>query len=162
MSLLVRKIEKAKWLQNNIQGGEDVSADAITNCLKTKGNTLSTWSISTIDELSEAVLAIVSGHEHLDTIDIVYFDSNLLKEDGIALQSSPGKVPIQDLIEQHKDIINLTYKSLGTVANYIVESIKQDNVKRYTKGMIKKILNKAIDEGRLQKTALSESVRDKI
>ena len=39
MRLLVRKIQKSKWMQNDILNGEPVSGDAITNCLKTKNNT---------------------------------------------------------------------------------------------------------------------------
>lgn len=99
MSLLVRKIEKAKWMQNDIVGSEDISADAITNCMKTTGNTLSTWQIPGDNEIPEAILAIVSGHQYLDTIDIVCLDRSSLEIQGIALQSTLGNTPIQDLID---------------------------------------------------------------
>lgn len=45
MTLLVRKINRAKWMQNDILSEQDVSADAITICMKTVGNTLSVWQI---------------------------------------------------------------------------------------------------------------------
>lgn len=162
MSLLVRKIEKAKWMQNDILAGEDVSADAITNCMKTTGNTLSTWLIRAWDEIPEAVLAIVSSHQHLDSIDIVCLERSLLERQGMDLRSTPGATPVKDLIDHHIDISNLAYRSLGTVANHIVNEIKQERTVRYTKGMIKKILNSAINDGRITKSDLHESVRAKL
>jgi len=162
MSLLIRKIEKAKWMQNDIVGGEDVSADAITNCMKTKGNTLSTWEISEESDISDAVLAIVSVHQHLDTIDIVCLKRSSLESQGLKLQSTPGNTPVKDLINQHVDISDLTYRSLGTVAEQIVQEIKCEKVVRYTKGMIKRLLNGAIDLGRVQKDDLHEYLRNKL
>jgi len=162
MSLLVRKIEKAKWLQNDILSGEDISADAITNCMKTTGNTLSTWLIRTLDEVPEAVLAIVSSHQHIDTIDVVCLDRSLLEGQGINLHSTPGKTPVRDLVDRHIDISNLAYKSLGILANHIVNGVKEEKAVRYTKGMIKRLLNSAINEGRLQEIDLHESVRSKL
>jgi hypothetical protein len=162
MSLLVRKIEKAKWMQNDIVGGADVSADAITNCIKTKGNTLSTWEISEESDIADAVLAIVSAREYLDTIDIVCLKRSSLESQGLVLQSTPGNTQVKDLINQHIDISDLTYRSLGTVAEQIVQEIKGGKVRRYTKGMIKKLLNDAIDLGRVQKADLHERLRNKL
>ena len=162
MSFLVRKIEIAKWMQNNIVGGEDISADAITNCMKTTGNTLSTWQIPGGNDVKEAILAIVSGHHHLDTIDVVCFDRSSLEKQGLSLESTPGNTPVKDLINRHIDISNLTYTALGTVGREIVEEIKQKKVIRYTKGMIKRLLNDAILTGRFQKGDLNESLQNKL
>jgi hypothetical protein len=90
MSLLVRKIDKGKWLQTNISGGEDVSADAVTNCLRTKGNALSVWGVETEAEIDEAVLAIVTGHQHLETIDVVSLSPEHLAVNGIDYQQTQG------------------------------------------------------------------------
>src|SRR5680860_1384079 len=71
--LLVRKIEKAKWMQNDILNGEEVSADAITNCTRTNKNKLSLWFIQDESNLDDAVLALTSQAQHLETIDTVSY-----------------------------------------------------------------------------------------
>ena len=98
MSLLVRKIEKGKWLQNDILNGQEISADAITNCMKTIRNTLSTWHIANEEQIDDAVLAIVSAHQHLDTIDVVYISQDKLNKFGISMKNTPGQTPVDDLI----------------------------------------------------------------
>ena len=60
MSLLVRKINRAKWLQTDIAHGDDISADAITNCMKTTSNRLSVWEVESEARIEEAALAIAS------------------------------------------------------------------------------------------------------
>ncbi len=162
MSLLVRKIDKAKWLQNNIVNCDDVSADAITNCMKTSENKLSTWHIEEEESLDEAVLAIVSAHKHLDTIDIVWMNQDQLSESGIKMQNTQGLTPVVDLVDSHVDIKNLTYKSLGTVASCIVQALAEEKVRRYTRGALKKLLHKAIDSKRLDPERLDPSVYSKL
>ncbi len=162
MPLLVRKINKSKWLQNNILEGEDVSADAITNCMKTSKNTLSTWRVNSVEEIDRAVLAIVSAHEHLDTIDVVWFEQEKLENVGIGLIATPGRTPIEALADDHVDVTNLTYKSLGNLANCVVGSFGQERVKRYTVGALKKLLKQAIYSGQLSKEAIAPSVASKL
>lgn len=162
MSLLVRKIDKSKWLQNDIVSGEDVSADAVTNCMKTSGNTLSTWCIDNEAQIDDAVLAIVSAHQHLDTIDVVWMSQGQLGEEGIIMQDAPGLTPVVDLVDNHVDIVDLTYKSLGKVAHCIVKCFSDNYVKRYTRGSLIKLLRTAIASGRLEAEEIAPSVADKL
>jgi len=162
MSLLVKKIEKGKWLQNDIIKGEDISADAITNCMKTKNNTLSMWRIDDEGKIDEAVLAIVSAHQHLESFDVVWMKISQLEEYGIGMQDTPGTTPISDLVERHVDIVNLTYRSLGKVANCIVKSFSDSSVKRYTYASLKKLLKSAIKSGRLEVERIAPSVAEKL
>lgn len=162
MSLLVRKINKAKWLQNDIINGEDVSADAITNCIKTTSNTLSTWRIDTEAALDEAALAIVSSHQHLDTFDVVWVSQAQLETEGIRIQNTPGVTPIADLVDRHANVADLTYKSLGKVANCIVKCFLENKVRRYSVSQLKKLLRDAINSGKLQVERLEPSIADKL
>ena len=162
MSLLVRKIDKSKWLQNDIVSGEDVSADAVTNCMKTSGNTLSTWRIDNEAQIDDAVLAIVSAHQHLDTIDVVWMSQDQLGEEDIIMQDAPGLTPVVDLVDNHVDIVDLTYKSLGKVAHCIIKCFSDNSVKRYTRGGLKKLLRTAIESGRLEAERIAPSVADKL
>lgn len=162
MSFLIRKITRSKWMQNDIISSEDISADAITNCMKTTLNTLSTWEVSEEDYIPDAVLAIVSSYEHLDMVDVVCLKRNSLESSGLKLESTEGQTPVRDLVNNHIDICGLTYQSLGIVAKQIVEEIRADNVIRYTKAGIRKLINSAINQGQFQKEDLAESLRNKL
>jgi|SRR5690554_2767939 len=162
MSFLVRKINKAKWYQIDIMESDEVSADAITNCLKTTKNTLSVWHIETEDDLEKAVLAIVANQDHLDTIDVVILDEPSLTNYNLNIVASPGETPVKSLIEAHRDIAELSFTKLGQVKEHIVQRIRNQKLKRYTVSSLKKILTNAINEGLLKKEDLNESIRQKI
>ncbi len=162
MSLLIRKINKAKWIQGDIENDSDVSADAITNCLRTTGNTLSVWQINTEDDLDSAVLALVSNQDHLEAIDVVILEEESINRYNIRIMVTPGKTPIEELSETHRDLADLTYSKLGTIKDHIVERIRTDNLKRYTRGTIKKLIQKAIEDGKIELSDLKESIREKI
>lgn len=162
MNLLVRKIDQAKWMQNDIIHGGDISADAITNCSKTTKNTLSTWKAKSEESLDDAVLAIVSGNKYLESIDVVILDAAELQASGLSLINSDGQTPIQDLVNAHVDIQNLTYKTIGKFADHVVNSFKQEKVKRYTKGKLKTILQEAIQSGRLDPSKIDTDLASKL
>ncbi|TVR82964.1 MAG: hypothetical protein EA412_01200 [Chitinophagaceae bacterium] len=162
MPLLVRKISKAKWYQIDIENNNDVKADAVTNCLKTTKNSLSVWRIESEDDLDEAVLALVSNQDHLDTIDVVILEESTLIGYKLNIVASPGDTPVESLIEAHRDIADLTFTNLGLVKDHIVERIRKHKIKRYTIGSLKKLLKVAIEKGMLNKTGLKESVQNKI
>jgi hypothetical protein len=159
---LIRKINEAKWFQIEIMEDNDVSADAITNCLKTTKNTLSVWHIENNNDINKAVLAIASSLEHIETIDIVVLTTESLREYDISIIASSGNTPIESLKEIHRDLSELTFSKLGHIKEHIVERIRNDNLKRYTKGKLKKILLEAIDKGILEFKDLNNSVRNKL
>jgi len=162
MSLLIRKINKAKWIQGDIENDSDVSADAITNCLRTTKNTLSVWQIKTEEDLDKAVLAIVSNQDHLEAIDVVILEEKSINDYNISIVATPGETPVEELTESHRDLAELTYSKLGTIKDHIVERIRTDKLKRYTRGSIKKLIQNAIDEKKIELNDLKESVRKKI
>lgn len=162
MSYLVRKINKAKWYQIDIDKDDNVTADAITNCLKTTRNTLSVWKIESEDDLDQAVLALVANQDRLETIDIVILDEKSLEDYNINIVASPGNTPVYSLINTHRDISDLTYTELGTVKDHIVERIRSQKIIRYTASSLKNLLVEAIEEGLVKKEDLKESVQKKV
>ena len=162
MSLFIRKIDKGKWLQKDIPLDEDVPADAITKCMKTDHNTLSVWEISDEDNIDEAVLAIVSGGQHLDAIDVAPINTEHLEENKIDYIRTGGRTPVKELVDTHRDLSNLSYKKLGIVAYHIADKIKDNQVKRYTRGRLKEILRDAIEKGRLRADELDDSIRKEL
>ena len=159
---LIRKINKAKWFQVDIINDSDVSADAITNCLTTSRNKLSVWNIENEDDIEQAVLAIASSLEHIETIDVIILNTDILREYDINIITSTGNTPIESLKEIHRDLSGLTFSKLGQIKEHIVERIRNDKLKRYTKGKLKKLLLNAIDTGILELEDLNDSVRYKL
>ena len=158
MSLFVRKIEIAKWKQRNILDGEQPSADAITRCMKTRRNKLSLWRIADEEELEEAVLAIVARHTHLETIDVLSMQPSLFDDKRLHLGESHGITPYTDFSNRHLDVGDLDYESLGHMADIIIESIRQDRSKRFTKSQLKHILAQGIRDGKILKSDLGPDV----
>ncbi len=162
MPLLVRKINKAKWVKTDIASGVPVCADAITNCLKTTNNTLSVWEIDDISKIDEAALAIVGSHTSLDTIDLVAVDEAFIKEEGICIEEIAGLTAIDELKNSHRDLSDLNYKDLGLISSQVVSAITNDKVYRYTKGALKKLLNTAIIKNMVKKEDLPSSIQLKL
>ncbi|MDF7822141.1 hypothetical protein P1X15_31290 [Runella sp. MFBS21] len=95
-SIFVRKYNRAKWEQNNREYHfEETPSDAITNCIKTSGNTLSVWEITDISQIDEAILAIASGMNNLDSIDIIFLDSDFFKTNNIQYEETEGRTPVK-------------------------------------------------------------------
>ena len=162
MPIVARKINQDNWIQTDIANGGDFSADAITNCTKTKGNKLSVWKVDSDEKLDEAVLAIAANHTHLETFEVVMLNTELLYKDGIKCDDSRGPTPVVDLVETHADLTNLSYRKLGTLANHVDDMIKGKRVKTYTIAQQKQILKKAISDKRLTLDGLQKSVREKL
>jgi hypothetical protein len=154
MALLVRRISRAKW--DNIKNN-DVCADAITNCLKTNNNDLSVWKIKSEKELNEAILALVTGSRQtqLSTLHYVLIDENLVLSNGLSLRNSPGDTVVSDLVNNHCDIEDLTYKKLGQIKDLIINSIQTNKVSFITKSKLKTVLVEAIKKGKLDKQSLN-------
>jgi hypothetical protein len=159
--MLVRKINKAKWM-NGDTVNEPPSADAITNCLRTTKNTLSVWRINNEAELEEAVLAIVSGQDHLETIDIIMLDDDYFMKCHIPMEETEGLTPVEDLKKTHIDLCFLDFWTIGMVAEHIIENIKKHRLKRFTISGLKKIIKNAIAKNRLKLSDLKESVQKNI
>lgn len=167
MCFYVRKITRSKWTPNeNITDVSELSADAITNCLRTTGNSLSIWKIDSIDELKDAVLAIASQQDRLDTIDIVIIDKDKIDEKNLSLTKSSGITIYKDFINRHYDICNLTHSSLGKVALIIVEYCKKNsdnvNVQRFNKTNLKEIIKEGIANHKILITELKEKIKAEV
>jgi len=158
MALFVRKIETQKWIQNDILNGEDISADAITGCLRTKNNTLSFWYIESDEQIHDAVLAIVSGFEKAETIDVVTIEPELFNQNDLTCLSTEGLTPYEKFKNKHYDLTDLTYPKLGVVAKIIVECIRQDRNKKIPRKEIKEMILASLKNGEINKEKLNEKL----
>lgn len=161
---LVRKIDRGKWERGSLETLEQFSADAITNCMKTKGNTISTWAIKQDDpaERANAVLAMASTFTSLDTIHVVILDASHVESSGLRLEQTSGNTPVTELEDTHRDIVNLTYGSLGILATLIAKCITDKHVQRFTKKELRHILVSAVQSGKVELDKLHERVQRKL
>lgn len=162
MPYFVRKIEYAKWRQRNILEGEPPSADAITNCMKTRQNTLSLWKIDNENQLEDAVLAIATAGDHIDALDLIYIDFNMIIDDLCLDDDNLGETPYEEFKDRHTDVTKLDYISLGILAESIIESLKKDQRKRFTASTLKKIIKEGIVDGKIDPERLKPNIQKKI
>ena len=114
MVYYVRKISRAKWQEKPLSSDPciaereigSVSADAITNCLKTTSNKLSLWRVDIESYTIEDIVPLIVGFEKPDTCDVVYIPEELLLETNLELQQSQddAKIPIEKLKPTHYNI----------------------------------------------------------
>lgn len=167
MSIFVRKISRPKW--PDYKGGtpplsaKDTRADAITGCLRTKEDTLSIWEVTSPSDIDieEAILALITSKstEKLDKLDIVYFDTAVLKSYSLNYKQSDGNTVITGLMQFHHDIIDLTYLKLGDVAQIIQNCLQNGSSKFYTIQNQINIIDKAIKGQRLSKVDLNAKLQ---
>ncbi len=163
MPLLVRKININKWSKKDGNVPANIPADAITGgCMRTKENTFSVWEVVNENAVTEGVLAIALSGDRIEPFDAVQLDLEYFRSNEVDSVQSKGLTPIEDLVGTHWDLVNLTYKEVGIIAHHIADKIRKGKVERYVLSEIKKLLLDAIDEERLEASALNPSIRKKL
>ncbi len=184
----IRKFTNSLWHQYDYTATGKISGEAVTISLAAKKNELSLWrttNLSLIEE--EGLLALLGSMESLDTVDIIIFEKQELIDVGLTLIDTPGATRINALQQLHTDIIELDLELLTGFAHLFANRLHEGEVKkesllevkkkdvdqyklelkgltlqRYTKSMIKTIINKAIDDGRIDITEISERIVNKL
>ena len=156
---LIRKVSLAKWKNSLAVGPDYISADAITGCLRTTGNTLSVWKAETPEEYDQSVLALLASLTSMETIDIVRLEAKELESNELELAETDGDTRAKGLEGLHRDIINLNHGSLKSVAEIVKAKVAEDKSIRLRRQDIKEILNKAVAEGVVDIDTLPDKIR---
>ena len=164
MALLIRKISRSKWppCDLDVFDVNQLQADTISGDLKTQKNTLSTWEIEDIDSLEEAVLALVSGSDKIDTMHVIAIRFDDALNNQLKIVSTEGNTPISELRGIHRDIADLNYKALGTFAKLVIVALKENRVKTFAVKELREILKKAIEQGRLKLSDVKPTLKEDI
>lgn len=162
--LVVRMITRSKWEPKSEDQIGEIPADAVTGDLRTQGNALSFWRSPSGAEsdFKDVVLAIASGRDRVDKIEIVWFDRDDLEFDGLELVQSDGNTPISDLSKLHADVLRLDYTRLGKIAGRIASAIAGDQYCRVPRARVQQLLVAAIYEQRLEIDNLNEKIQTEI
>lgn len=171
MAYLVRKlIKRDKLAEIEIpENIGDVCADIPTTEFRTTKGTLSTWMISSLVELDNAVLAIAVASTEISKMDFIILDAELLEKYGLSYKSTYAgvEIPVPDLQDTHCDILGITIEKLKNCACLYRDIIKNEPdegkyIVRYTAGDIKKLLREAIKNGRVDKSKASDKIAEAI
>ncbi|MDQ2482813.1 hypothetical protein RBI94_02100 [Pseudomonas putida] len=161
MAILVRKIERTKWVVS--QETDYANADVLSLCLFTRNNELSFWRIPGEEAINEGIIAMVSGQDHIQRTHVVLLDEADLIGEDVAITESPGAAASPELAKMHRDLSRLTAKSMLSVSSLIVKAFKEKGkVRTLTESEVKKIMQKAFDDGRFDPDRLKPSVRKKL
>lgn len=160
MAFYIRKISPAKWPQKGERiSAEEIRADAVTGDLRTTEDTISLWRINSMEELNQAILALASGADRAVTYNVLAIPEEGLKKYGLILEASRGNTPAEVLADTHRDIVNVTYGSLGKLAQLIMETINADALYTVTKKKVKLLLAEAYRDGTINREKLKEGMR---
>lgn len=168
MVYFVRKYSSAKWRcvdslgKDNVDSlGKDnldlIPSDTYTSCLRTNNNKLSIWKISCDDnnelnkELEEIVLAMVTSFDTIRNAEFVYFSEDDISELKKTESKGNAITPIEYLANRHEDLEVPTIKDLKKLARVYINSIKNNQTKRFNRQQILKIVDKAINNKLLTK-----------
>jgi len=150
MPLLIRRINRAKWDLVD-EETNDVSADAITNCLKTYNNDLSVWRIEDEKDLDNAILALITGCKQtkLSTLHYVIIDEEIISRNQLSLLETEGDTVVVNLKNTHRDIGHLTYQRLGKVKDIVLDCIRNDKSAFFSRKQLKDLIKKSLEKGDL-------------
>lgn len=164
MVYLARKITRAKWESREGFAEGEIPADAVTADLRTSGNTLSFWKceLPPNDGIRAVVLALATGADRIDRMDLVWVEEDTFRANGIALNPSEGRTPVASLRDQHVDLIRLDLGRLTKVATLLAQALAQNQQRRFTRKEVIEIVVEAIRHDLLSASELDAKVREEI
>lgn len=150
----------AKWKASLDVGPDYLSADAITGCLRTSGNTLSVWCSDDDEQTKKSLLALGSSLTSIETVSYVILESDHLEKELLQLVESEGNTAALGSNFLHRDIVSLDHTALAKVAVQVKHKISTDDFLTLTKGDLKTMLIEGVQSGALDKDRLDKKLRE--
>lgn len=170
MIYYIRKISRPKWQETPLSGNPDiaakeingVSADAITNCLKTTSNKLSLWRVDIESYSIDDIIPLIVGFEKPNTCDVVYIPEKYIIDANLSLEQSQSdaNTPIEELKQTHYNVIVHNYAGLGLFSKVVLQSLQ--NHKRYREKEIKTKLRDLLDNHIIEPNMISPKLYEKV
>lgn len=157
---VARKISRAKWQPPEDRSGRKATADGVTACLKTSGNTLSLWRFRDESDLAEIALAMIANAERVEAIDLAWLDVSIL--DQYEHKESLGHTPVTDLQSRHIDLCHLDGRKLLDFADHLFDAVQSSHSARYTLKQLTGLLHQAVKDGRVLPDQLKDKVRQEL
>ena len=148
----LRKISRGRWPdENKILSAtlEDIEAYCVINEFKPiDQNQISVWKVENEDDLTDALIALASNRERLDSVFAVTIPAEYLSR--LEIEEQEGDSPTIGINDKHRCVSNLNYVTLGELIVAIIESLKDEsNLCRRNKSKMREILKTAYDNNKL-------------
>lgn len=102
---------------------------------------------------------MAAGFERLEPFDVVWIERRNFEEAGLALERTPGRTPIGDLVSHHADAVHLDGTRLVTFATLVATAAREGRASRISRATILRLLQQAIADGRLKAEDLKTDLR---
>lgn len=161
--MISRKYTQSKWVEVEFPDGTTLSSDALTGCLRTQDGKLSVWASGNSDEeKAEAVLAIATSGQHIESIDVLTLARSELAQMGYHLVESEegGRSAVSELNRRHVDICDLSARRLLDFAEFLAPRLQsRATCRRYTRSEVLQLIHRALQGNRVSFNALSSSMQ---
>ena len=165
---LSRKINPAKWKKTEgLQPGE-TPADAVTNDLVTKSNTLSFWRCGSVSKDHESVravaLALATGPrvQRFELIRLVFIPIADLETGGQNLEDESGDTAAPSLVALHVNVVRLDAFRLAKLANSVADAVLNRPCCRFTKSDVRRLVVAAYQDKKLNESQLDPKLLGEI
>ena len=131
MSYLVRKLYKRENIEKIGQADsvETMYADGAVGEFRTNSGTLSTWEIQSLEQIDDAVLAILVTSSDITKMDFVIINTKLLDTNGLLYNRTYAgqDIAVPDLQDTHFDILDITIPKLINCSKVFKQIYIDDN-----------------------------------
>lgn len=161
----------AKWGIEPFMSPDDISANAVTVCLRTQENTLSFWeSADKREGLKEAVLALATGPKSTpEKMFVLALSKEALVAQGLKLEKSSvdADTAVKHMQNRHYNLTELTLNKLSKLATLMASKIRVEDEDRqqwalFTKKDVVDIVRAAVADGHLEIERLSKEMRSAV
>lgn len=153
--MLIRGIASlARWDGSTIVHRSDATtAGDVISDLRTQNNTLSVWRADSQEDINDALVAMSLNRTDVSKMIALLLDESKLSAMQIDFSDAqPGKAPgaIESIKQKHRDLIEIDYKRLGELSNYMLKIVHEKNMRiEMTKPDMKKLLEKYKEEHKI-------------
>lgn len=131
MSFLVHKITSSLWADQSkdiisIEHYKELSADGVTQDLKSSNNAISFWEIEDLSELNDISISILTGRDEVKDLTVVAIPKSTIVEH-FEIEQSEGDTLYLKYKNKHYDLINMNYEKLGSLIKLIIDAISEEN-----------------------------------
>jgi hypothetical protein len=159
---LLRSIRKGRW--HEIMGTSPTDEQIRKGPLRdfaSDDNTLSVWRIEEDrSNLEQVAVALSSKRDSFTNFDYVLVDEALLTEINIKIEQMDGDSPDQEAnIRWHRDLVELTDSKLIDLVRAVAEKGETTRIPEKT---IARLIQEAVDAGRLDRTRLNKKLAVKL
>jgi hypothetical protein len=157
--LLLRKVKLGRWLEAAADVSSELPSDPLGD-LGTDQGVLSTWEVADDrSNLRTVVTALAASNPFVSNIDVALVESGRVMDLGYEIRSDPGRTPLLDVAELHRDLIVSTASRLIEFAEAIRQTAQFES---FSENEVLVLLAEALSEGRLSADKLQQRVREKL